>query len=139
MTILPKSVTSRPKRSSPLVRYAATMIDRLIFVGLAVLAILGPLGWCVWRDCLAKRDLVIRADVESALREALGGESLVSVEAVAATGWRQGRVVLSVPAGWDCLVKKAWDRVVQKLPAGYELVIRGACRIEQAVARERHR
>ena len=108
------------------------MADGLVFIAWMVASILGPLGWRVLRDRAARRGLVLRADIDAALRRALGGESLVSIEVIASAVWRRGRVVLSVPAGWGCLVKAAWDHVVDALPADYDLVIRGVHRIGQA-------
>jgi hypothetical protein len=107
---------------------ADSMIDRLIFTALVLAFILGPLVWRVWHDRLADHGLVLRADIAAALRRALGGESFVAIEVVVATAWRRGQVVLSVPAGWDHLVKAAWDQVVAALPANYDLVVCGAHR-----------
>lgn len=100
------------------------MADESIFAAIVAIVLLGPLGWRVWRDRLAARSLVIRAKTESALRGALGGESFITVGVVASTIWRRGQIVLGVPPGWNCLVKAAWDPILDTLPSDYDLVIR---------------
>jgi hypothetical protein len=104
------------------------MGDRLVFVVWAVAAFGAPLAWRLWRDRVARRALAVHANIEAALRRALGGESLVSVKVTASIPGRRGRVVLSVPRGWDWLVRTAWERIVEALPADHDLVIRGAGR-----------
>ena len=37
---------------------------------------------------------------------------------------RSGRVILSVPGGWEWLIREAWTRVVMHVPRDYELVVR---------------
>jgi hypothetical protein len=101
------------------------MANKLIFILLVVVFALGPLGWRVWLDRLARRGVALRLIVEAALRHALGGESLVAVEAYPATTFRRGQIILFVPAGWDCLVKSAWDNVVTTIPENYDIVCRG--------------
>ena len=58
---------------------------------------LGPVVWRIWRDRFEERALGVRAEVESAVRRALHGESLVAVEVEPPTPLRGGRVILSVP------------------------------------------
>jgi hypothetical protein len=101
------------------------MANKLIFILLVVVFALGPLGWRVWLDRLARRGVALRLIVEAALRHALGGESLVAVEVYPATAFWRGQIILFVPAGWDCLVKSAWDNVVTTIPENYDLVCRG--------------
>jgi hypothetical protein len=86
--------------------------------------VVGPVAWSAWRDRARVRSLAIRAEIQSAVNHALGGESLVNVEVVPAMTWRRGRVVLSAPADWRWLIDSVWMRVLERLPENYELVIR---------------
>lgn len=35
-----------------------------------------------------------------------------------------GRVLLSVPGGWEWLIEAAWNTIITNVPSGYELVVR---------------
>ncbi|MGH7333850.1 MAG: hypothetical protein ACREKS_14140 [Candidatus Rokuibacteriota bacterium] len=89
---------------------------------------LGPVLWRLWRDRREAQALEVRAAVEAAMRRALHGESLVAVEVRAPTALRNGRVILSVPAAWDWLVREAWTSVIEHVPHDYELVVRASGR-----------
>lgn len=89
---------------------------------------LGPMMWRVWRDRREERALQVRAAVEAAVRRALHGESLVAVEVKAPGALRGGRVILSVPAAWDWLIREAWTSVIEDVPHDYELVVRAGGR-----------
>src|SRR5687768_6251983 len=78
----------------------------------------------MWCDRDESRTLAIRARIELALRNALGGQSLISVEVGRARLYRRGHVLLCVPAGWDCLIRDAWDQILGSLPPKHDLVIR---------------
>ena len=95
-------------------------------VALTLLAVLlfGPLGWLAWRDRSQARALAVRAQIVWALRRAFRGESLLSVQVLPATLWRPGRVLLSVPGGWEWLIEAAWNTIITNVPSGYELVVR---------------
>jgi hypothetical protein len=108
------------------------MIDTLIAAGSIVALVLAPLAWRARYDRLTTRAMLIRADVDAALRHALGGESLVSVGVVPATAWRRGRVVLSTPAGYGWLIEQSWDGTTAAVPANYDLVIRGTAHATSA-------
>lgn len=101
------------------------MIDGLIAGAMIGLLVLGPLVWRARQDRRRARALVLQADLDAALRGALGGESFVTVHVEPSTAWRRGQVVLSAPVGWRCLIERAWERVAARMPAGYDLVIRG--------------
>ena len=89
---------------------------------------LGPLVWRMWLDRRqAKADLV-GADMRAAINRRLRGESFVSVRVTARSPWQSGRVVLSVPSGYESLVEAAWPNVARRLPPGYELVLAAANR-----------
>ena len=64
------------------------------------------------------------AVTRAALFRALGGDSLVAVEVEPPAPWRPGRVVLSAPADWAGLLERAWARVAEQVPAGWELVVK---------------
>jgi len=97
------------------------VIAPVVFIGALVL---GPIGWRVWRDRQEEQALGVRAGIAAAVRQALGGDSLVSVQVVAPRPLRNGRVILSVPGGWEWLIQEAWPRVVRRMPHDYELVVR---------------
>ena len=84
----------------------------------------GPLLWRLWRDRREERALAVRAAVEAAMRYALRGESLVAIEVKAPMAYRSGRVILSVPAPWEWLIRQAWPSVIGHVPPDYELVVR---------------
>jgi hypothetical protein len=86
--------------------------------------VLGPLVWRLWRDRREERALAVRATVEAAMRRALRGESLVAIEVKAPIAFRSGRVILSVPAPWEWLIRQAWTSVIEHVPPDYELVVR---------------
>jgi hypothetical protein len=86
--------------------------------------VLGPLVWRLWRDRREERALGVRAAVEAAIRRALRGESLVAIEVRAPMAFRSGRVILSVPAAWDWLIRQAWTSLIEHVPPDYELVVR---------------
>lgn len=96
-------------------------IAPVVFIGALVL---GPLAWRVWRDRREEQALEVRAGIAAAVRQALDGDSLVSVQVVPPRALRSGRVILSVPGGWEWLIQEAWPRVVRRVPHDYELVVR---------------
>jgi hypothetical protein len=96
---------------------------------------LGPIAWRLWQDRRRARALEVRAAVHAAVRAALNGESLVSVHVEAPRPLRSGRVVLSVPGGWDWLIREAWMRVIAHVPGDYELVVRTGERPAAAATR----
>jgi hypothetical protein len=101
----------------------------VVLSGLFVAALaLAPVMWRLWRDRRDERALAVRATVDAAVRQALHGESLVAVEVKAPTALRGGRVILTVPRAWDWLVREAWTSVIEHIPHGYELVVRGGGR-----------
>ena len=85
--------------------------------------VVGPLVWRTLHDRQQARAMIVGADVRHVVDRELGGESLISVRAEPSTIWRAGKVVLSVPADWRWLMKPTWDRVLEAVPAGYELVV----------------
>jgi hypothetical protein len=104
----------------------------MLGVILTVMAIgvllIGPIAWRAWRDRCDALALAVRAEVSAAVRQALHGESLVAVHVEAPRPGRSGRVILSVPGGWEWLIREAWPRVVARVPADYELVVRAGAR-----------
>ena len=103
-------------------------------IGLLVLA---PLLGRVWQDRRREAALTVRAQVHQAVRKALGGESYVSIAVDAPTPWRAGRVRLSAPTGWECLIDQVTTDVLASMPRTYELVLRPGRR--PAIARPRPR
>jgi hypothetical protein len=90
--------------------------------------VIGPIAWRAWRDRCDARALALRAEVSAAVRQALHGESLVAVHVEAPRPGRSGRVILSVPGGWEWLIREAWPRVFARVPPDYELVVRAGAR-----------
>jgi hypothetical protein len=84
---------------------------------------LGPVVWRIWLDRRQEEADVVGADIRSAINRRLHGESFVAVQVVARSFWRPGRILLSVPPGYESLVEAAWSGIVRRLPPGYELVL----------------
>ena len=102
-----------------------SVVVAILLVGALALT---PVMWRVWRDRREERALEIRAAVEAAVRRALDGESLVAVHVEAPGALLGGRVILSVPGGWDWLIREAWTSVIEHVPHNYELVVRAGDR-----------
>ncbi|HET7341011.1 MAG TPA: hypothetical protein VFL90_06085, partial [Methylomirabilota bacterium] len=100
----------------------SALVGLLFIGGLVVL----PLAWRLRQDRRAERALTVRAYVHAALVRALGGESLVAVTVEPPALWRAGRVVLTAPSDWRCLLAPSWSAVVDRVPADYELVVKPA-------------
>jgi hypothetical protein len=100
------------------------MLSVIVPIVLIGLVALGPIVWRVWHDRRVERALDVRADVAAAVRRALGGESLVSIQVNAPRALRSGRIILSVPGGWEWLIQEAWPRIVAHVPRNYDLVVR---------------
>jgi hypothetical protein len=109
--------------------------DVLAFIAVATLALL-PLVWRVWRDRATERALLVRADVDGAVRRTLGGDSFIAVDVEPRIPGRPGRVVLSAPAGWEGLVQLVLPSALERVPAKYELVVRPGQRVGPRAARE---
>jgi hypothetical protein len=93
-----------------------------------------PVLWRVAVDHAVERASILRAQVNTAVRGALGGDSLVSVD-VRPTGiTHRGQVILSVPAGWGQLVEHSLHDVMAQVPDRYDLVIRAGAGSEAKVA-----
>lgn len=108
-----------------------------ILASMLVLAIVvGPLVWRVRRDRREQRALGLEAQVQAAIREALGGESVLSVHVEPPTARRAGRVMLSTPRGWESVVEPAWKTALAATPEDYELVVTpGGAACESAARR----
>ena len=91
---------------------------------LAGLLFLGPLGWRVWLDRKRAEADGIKAEVGGAVNRRFHGESFLSVLVTPRSLWRSGRIVLSVPSGYEWLIEAAWRDVVDRVPSGYDLVVR---------------
>ncbi len=102
---------------------------------------LGPFGWRIWLDTRQARADAIRADIRAAVNRRLRGESVLSVLVVPRSLWHAGRIVLSVPSGYEWLVEAVWHDVLDRAPAGYDVVLKGrdahagAGRSDEAAAR----
>jgi hypothetical protein len=96
------------------------------FIGFTVLGAIAllPLFWRVWRDRAVERALRVRADVDGAVRRALGGDSFIAVDVTPRLLGRPGQVILSTPSGWGDLVQLALPSVLDRVPSNYELVVR---------------
>jgi hypothetical protein len=98
------------------------IVAPLLLVGLVV----GVLGWRVLNDRMQDRALAVRADIQAAVDRSLAGESFLAVSVEPESTFHSGRVVLSMPTGYEWLVREAWTPVVERVPDGYELVIKQA-------------
>lgn len=106
------------------------MIDTVIALGCIVALVAAPLAWRIRYDRRTARAMLIRADVEAAVRRALGGESLVSIGVAPATAWAGGRIVLSAPRGYGWLIERSLKAATAAMPTNYDLVIRGLVRAD---------
>ena len=100
------------------------MLTIIVPTILLVALVVTPLAWRIRADRRRDRADIVRADLRSAINRRLHGESLVTVEVVPKTFWHPGRVVLSTPAGYDELAETVWRDVSERVPAGYDLLIR---------------
>jgi hypothetical protein len=100
------------------------MLSQLLAIVIVGSLVLGPLLWRVYQDRRIERAQVIRADTDAALRQVLGGESLVAVSVDPPALAHPGRVVLSAPSDWTWLLEPAWASVAAHVPAGYEIVVK---------------
>lgn len=106
----------------------------IIAAGSIALLLLVPVFWRAAADRAVERADIVRAEIDRTLRTALGGESLVSVEARAPGLTHPGQVILSVPAGWEELVEHSVRDVMTHVPRRYDLIIRPGERSEASVA-----
>lgn len=102
------------------------MIELIVAPMLMVGLVVGVLGWRVVSDRMQDRALAVRADIQAAVDRSLDGESFLAVSVEPESTFHRGRVVLSMPTGYEWLVREAWTPVVQRVPDGYELVIKHA-------------
>src|SRR5712691_9259762 len=93
------------------------MVELLVVLTTLGVVLLGPLGWVFWRDRREARALALRADIQHAVRRALKGDSLVSVEVTPKTPWHAGRVLLCAPADWAWLLAPLLDTVLGQVPS----------------------
>ncbi len=101
--------------------------------------IVGPLAWRIVRDRREQRALWLEAQIRSAIREALGGESLLSVHVEPRTALHPGRVMLSTPRGWESLIEPVWKKTLVSTPEDYELVLTPAAGGEPEVVESSRR
>ena len=99
-------------------------MEAMVAVLLMSALVFGPLSWRVWSDRKRARADSIAADVRWAVNQRLEGESFLSVQVEPGNHWRSGHVVLSAPSGYEWLVERVWAVVVERLPAGYDLVVK---------------
>ncbi len=98
-------------------------MEAIIAVMLTSALVFGPLGWRVWADRKRARADSIAADIRWAVNHRLKGESLLSVQVEPKALWRPGRVILSTPSRYEWLAHRVWPVVVERVPAGYDLVV----------------
>src|SRR2546425_4106975 len=91
-----------------------------------------PLAWRAWSDRRRARALLVRADVHRAVFHALGGESYVSVNVEPPGISHPGRVILSTPAGWECLLEAAAGGTRAPTPPAWGVVVKPTLSDERA-------
>ena len=101
------------------------MLGVVVLIGLLG-CVVGSLVLARWKEHSDDEALAIAAEVTYAINRALGGESVVAVQALAARPWRRGRVVLSVPRGYEWLLDELVGTVLPHVPHDVELVMPGA-------------
>src|SRR5438445_10675697 len=67
------------------------------------------LAWLKRRERAEDRALTVRAEIQSAVNRALGGESLLAVQVEPPSSFHGGRVVLSTPTGYEWVRQDAGD------------------------------
>jgi hypothetical protein len=100
------------------------MLEVVVLMALAA-SVVGPLVLARWKARSDAEALGVAAEVVHAVNRALGGESLIAVRAVAARPWRRGRVLLSVPPGFEWLLDEVVGTVLRHVPGGFEVVMPG--------------
>jgi hypothetical protein len=94
-------------------------------VGL-IISVSPVLSLLVWRGHVDRRQLaadIVRADVHAGATRALDGEPLLAINVHAPTAWRPGYVRLTTPSGYEPLIGRAFQTVLERVPDGYEVVI----------------
>jgi hypothetical protein len=94
-------------------------------VGLLV-SVAPIVGLLLWREQADRRQVaaaIVRADVHAGATRALQGDSLLAINVHAPTVWRPGRVRLSTPTGYEPILGRAFQTVLERVPVGYEVVI----------------
>jgi hypothetical protein len=99
------------------------MLSDLVGLIISVSPILGLLLWREQADRRQRAAAIVRADVHAGATRVLEGESLLAINVNAPTAWRPGRVRLSTPTGYEPLIGRAFQTVLERVPAGYEVVI----------------
>ncbi len=89
---------------------------------------LGPLFWRISLDRRRAEADAIGAEVRAAVNRRLRGESLLAVRVMPRSLWGPGRIVLSVPSGYEWLVEAAWPALAPRIPVAYEVVLGAASR-----------
>ena len=112
-----------------------TVLTAILPLILLVALVALPLAWRIRADRRQDRADLLSADIRSAINRRLRGESLLSVEVTPETLWQPGRVVLRTPAGYETLAETVWRDVVDRLPVGYDLVVRPGHAAEPAPLR----
>jgi hypothetical protein len=99
------------------------MFSDLVGLILSVSPIIGLLVWRGHRDRQQHAADIVHADVHAGATRVLEGESLLAIKVEAPTAWRPGHVRLSTPSGYEPLIGRAFQTVLERVPAGYEVVI----------------
>jgi hypothetical protein len=102
-----------------MVTLPSILIPTVLLIALVAL----PLAWRIRADRRRHRAEVLRGDILSAVNRRLGGESLITVEVIPEGLGRSGRIVLWAPEGFTDVAATVWRDVLDRTPAGYELVI----------------
>lgn len=99
------------------------MLSDLVALVISVSPVLGLLAWREHVDRQGRTADLVRADVHAGATRALGGESLLAIKVEAPTAWRPGHVRLTTPSGYEPLIGRAFQTVLERVPNGYEVVI----------------
>jgi hypothetical protein len=101
-----------------------TMLTAMLPLLLLLALVALPLAWRIRADRRRDQADLLSADIRSAITRRLRGESLLSVEVTPPTFRQPGRIVLWAPAGHETLAELVWRDVVDRMPVGYDLVVR---------------
>jgi hypothetical protein len=101
-----------------------TMLSDLMGLIVSMAPILGVLAWRQHVDRRQHAADIARADVHASAIRALHGESMLAINVAPPTAWRPGSVRLSIPSGCEPLIEQTFQRVLERVPSGYDVVIR---------------
>jgi hypothetical protein len=100
------------------------MVSDLVGLVVGLSPIFGLLLWHARAGRQRHAADVLRADVQAGAARLLDGTAPLAVNVRPPTAWRPGFVRLSMPGGCEPLIGRTFQTVAERVPRGYEVVIR---------------